>query len=175
MKTKCLRYPKKISFKYFLPLLFGLITSVQAGEFPYRLSINGTDPTEIRTRVDLYFAQVTSLSSRDLFGSMLSGSYAVSEDFALKMDLPFIYTELSGGRIGSGAGDIAVYGMYSFHRRGQEEFLKAVSGVIRIVMDTGSADEGTGKGSAAIAPGLSASFSAMDEVLLIPSVEWFAT
>lgn len=98
----------KMQNSFFIVIVLMILTGNLSGQnFEYKLTNNSTDPTEIRTRADLFFAQVTSRASRDLFGSQLSGTYAMNRQFSAGLDIPYIYTDLSGGRQGTGIGDIS--------------------------------------------------------------------
>jgi hypothetical protein len=141
----------------------------------YRLTSNGTDPTEIRSRTDLYFARVTSGANRDLFGSQLSGTFAFDQQFSAGLDIPYIYTDLSGGRVGAGIGDIGIRGKVAFYRQNEEQFLRAVAAGVTLLLDTGDADRGTGLGDYALTLTIDASYSLADEILMTPTIESYST
>jgi hypothetical protein len=152
-----------------------LSTKIYGQEFEYKLTPNGTDPTEIRSRADLFFAKVTSGASRDLFGSQLSGTYAFIQQFSAGLDVPYIYTDLSGGRQGTGIGDIGIRGKVGLYRQKNEQFLRSVAAGVRLLLDTGDADQGTGRGDYAIELNLNASYSLADEILIVPAIGTYST
>jgi len=152
-----------------------LVEKTNAQGFTYKLTANGTDPTEIRSRADLFFAQVTSRASRDLFGSQLSGTYAINPKFSAGIDIPYIYTDLSGGRQGTGIGDIGIRGKVGLYRQKEEQFLRAVALGINLLLDTGDADQGTGSGEYAIELTLNASYSLAEEILIVPAIGTYST
>lgn len=166
---------KSLFLFYCLSIFYPYMGFLSAQDSFYDLTANGTDPTEIRSRMDLYFVQVTSRASRDLFGSQLSGDYALSKNLSAGIDLPYIHTELSGGRIGAGIGDIAFRGLLNIYRRDHDRYLKSSAIGIKLVLDTGSADEGTGDGKYAVAPNIAATYTLADEFFLSPVIELFST
>ena len=152
-----------------------LLGNVLAQSFEYKLTSNGTDPTEIRSRADLFFAQVTSRANRDLFGSQLSGSYAFGQQFSAGLDIPYVYTDLSGGRQGTGVGDIGIRGKVGFYRQKEDQFLRAIAGGIKLLLDTGDADQGTGSGDFAIELTVNASYTLADEIIIAPVIQTYST
>ncbi len=168
---------QKMLLNTIIIILFSILLaeSINAQGFTYKLTPNGTDPTEIRSRADLFFAQVTSRASRELFGSQLSGTYAVNQQFSAGIDVPYIYTDLSGGQFGAGIGDIGVRGKVSLYRQKEEQFLRAVAVGLKLLLDTGDAHLGTGKGDYAIESTLNASYSLAKEILIVPAIGTYST
>lgn len=161
---------------FFIVIVLMILAGNLSGQnFEYKLTNNSTDPTEIRTRADLFFAQITSRASRDLFGSQLSGTYAINRQLSAGLDIPYIYTDLSGGRQGTGIGDIGIRGKVSLYRQKQEQFLRAVAAGLKLSLDTGDADQGTGRGEYAITATINASYTLADEILIAPVIESFST
>jgi hypothetical protein len=167
----------KFFFHFLLILiLYATLTDNLFGQsFEYKLTSNGTDPTEIRSRADLYFARVISRASRDLFGSQLSGTYAFDQQFSAGMDIPYIYTDLSDGRQTMGIGDISIRGKIGLYRQKEDQFLRAVAAGFGLILDTGNADQGTGLGDYAFTLTLDASYSIADEILITPTIESYST
>ena len=136
-KVSAGQWQRKVMKGQIILVVVLLSTVVYGQKFEYKLTDNGTDPTEIRTRADLFFAQVTSRADWDLFGSQISGTYALNQQFSVGLDLPYFYTDLSGGQQGSGIGDIGIRGKVGLYRQKEDQFLRSVAAGLKLILDTG--------------------------------------
>ena len=89
-----------------ISILFYVVAVYAQDDKPY-LTPNATDPTEVRTKLNIALAELTSLAGSDLLGMRFSGDYKVASWASLGMAIPFVYTDLKDGQ-GSGMGDISV-------------------------------------------------------------------
>ncbi len=70
----------KMLNSFFIVIVLMILAGNLSGQnFEYKLTNNSTDPTEIRTRADLFFAQVTSRASngRNDFLIFLNGPFKI--------------------------------------------------------------------------------------------------
>jgi len=135
------------------------------------LTPNGTDPTEIRSRVDIILAQLTSLANSDFIGTTIGGEFAFNNWLSAGADVPYVYARFSG-KTSTGIGDIRLKILTLLYRAAQFDLLKAVAGGIEFHLDTGDADRGTGIGQTIVIPHFTASMQLADEFLIIPRIRY---
>ena len=58
-----------------------LFLSLGLTVFAQNLTIHGSDPTEIRSRIDIVLAQLTSLANSQFVGTSVLGEYAFNDWF----------------------------------------------------------------------------------------------
>jgi hypothetical protein len=135
------------------------------------LTTNGTDPTEIRSRVDIFLAQLTSLANSDIMGTTIAGDYAFTDWLMAGADIPYIYARFSG-QASTGIGDMRIRMIARMYRAEKTDLVKAVAGGIAVHLDTGDADRGTGIGQTIIIPNIAVSLILADELLIIPQLRY---
>jgi hypothetical protein len=129
---------------------------------------NGSDPTEIRTRVDLQLVQLTGLGGGDFMGTTISGEYAFTRKFAAGLDVPWVYTTVDGFAE-TGIGDIRIMTIYNLvYDDSGDQFFEALSGGINLYLDTGNAQRGTGIDQSLIAPYLALSYALAEQLRVAP-------
>jgi len=157
----------KMTIIYAIILYFCINVNIAA----QGLTPNGTDPTEIRSRVDIILAQLTSLANSDFIGTTIGGEFAFNDWLSAGADVPYVYARFSG-KTSTGIGDIRLKILTSIYRAGQFELLKAVAGGIEFHLDTGDADRGTGIGQTIVIPHITGSIQLADEFLIIPRIRY---
>jgi hypothetical protein len=154
--------------KYILILMLSLGITVSA----QNLTIHGSDPTEIRSRIDIVLAQLTSLANSQFLGTTVLGEYAFNDWFLAGLDVPYVYARFEG-KTSTGFGDVRLKLLASIYRAEQFGLLKAVAGGIDVHLDTGDADRGTGIGQTIVIPNIAASMQLAEEFLIIPRIRYF--
>ncbi len=157
----------KILLVSLLVLLVQWHVAVYAQEF----TPNGSDPTEIRSRIDVILAQLTSQANSNFVGSTFGGEFAFNSWLSAGLDLPFVYAWFSG-RTSTGVGDIRLKILTSLYRVRQPEFFKALALGLNTHLDTGDADRGTGIGQTIMIPFVASSFELAPELLIIPRIRY---
>ena len=135
------------------------------------LTPNGTDPTEIRSRIDIVLAQLSNLGTADFLGAAFSGDYAFNSWFSAGAEIPIVYAHLSG-RKATGLGDVSIRMLASVYKANEMEFTKAVAAGLEVNLDTRDAGNGTGIGQTIIIPYVCASFEFAEEYLIIPQMKY---
>ncbi len=136
---------------------------------------NGSDPTEIRTRLDLRLVQLTGWGSSEFLGTTISGEYAITPRFSAGLDLPLVYAKVSGYPE-TGIGDIRVTTAFNFiYDNEPDEFFEALSGGVNLYLNTGNAERGTGIGQSFIAPFLAMSYALAEQLRFAPVVRQYFT
>jgi len=136
---------------------------------------NGSDPTEIRTRLDMQLLRLTGWGSSDFLGTTVSGEYAFTRRFSAGLDLPLVYANVSGVAE-TGIGDIRIKTAFNFiYENEPDGFFEALSGGINLYLNTGDAERGTGIGQSFLAPFLALSYALAEELRFAPVVRQYFT
>ena len=153
--------------KYIVIMILSLGMTLSA----QNLTIHGNDPTEIRSRIDIVLAQLTSLANSQFVGTSVLGEYAFNDWFLAGLDVPYVYAKFEG-KTSTGLGDVRLKLLASLYRAQQFELLKSVAGGIDVHLDTGDADRGTGIGQTIVIPNVAASMQLAEEFLIIPRIRY---
>lgn len=152
--------------------LWCLLPAVQAQELSQWLSSTGTDPTDIRTRLDASIGRVDLLSSGYILELTGSADLAFSRWGRVGLAIPLVYADLAS-TITTEVGDLKLTGLVSLFQQPQGSVFKALGIGADYFMNTGDVETGTGFGQSIIAPYITASFYPADGLLVAPLVEEF--
>lgn len=153
-------------------LLWCLLPAAQAQEISQWLSSTGTDPTDIRTRLDASIGRVDLLSAGYILELTGSADLAFSRWGRVGLAIPLVYADLAS-TITTEVGDLKLTGLVSLFQQPQGSIFKALGIGADYFMNTGDTDTGTGFGQSIIAPYITASFYPADGLLVAPLVEEF--
>lgn len=138
----------------------------------YELTKPGTDPTEVRNRLDIGLLDVTGLANRDLIGLSCSGFAAMTEKSGIGMAIPFIYSDFDGW-INGGIGDAVIEIKRQFIPQNYTRIYRASAIGTSFFLNTGDYDLGTSLGQYVAAPYFTAVFSPDDEFLFAPILSYY--
>jgi hypothetical protein len=136
----------------------------------FESSLNGTDPTEPRTRFDAYLTRIEPLASGYVLQTTASGDYAFKDWFSIGMEVPLVYANFPS-TVTFEIGDIQLNGLFAlFTTKKQASFKRVAAGFVAY-LNTGNVDTGTGFGQHIIAPYLGAAFYPAPEIMVTPIIE----
>ncbi len=122
------------------------------------LSTTGTDPTEVRNRLDFVIGEAQFTTSQDLFTVSGEGYMAVLPWFSVGVKVPIVYS-YSDYENKFSVGDVNIGLLASFFsHKGASMFTRLAFG-FKYSFDTGDPDIRTGVGQQVLMPRLSAIFS----------------
>ena len=159
-----------VSIQVVLFLLFTLILQLKPLQAQV-MTPNGTDATEVRTRIDIILSQLTSLAKSDLMGLQVGGDYALAKWFSIGADVPYAYARFSGST-STGIGDMGFRFLISSRNENDGEFLSAIAGGVEAHLNTGAADRGTGIGQTILMPHIGVSLYLDEAILIIPRLRY---
>jgi hypothetical protein len=122
------------------------------------LSLNGTDPTEVRDRFDADLAALTHISGNKYLGIQAGGDKIITNWLSLGVQIPFLYTDIADGSSG-GWGDVQINARLRFHQsRNKRSYYTASGAGVSIYLETGDYNKGTGLGQYIAVPYLAFSY-----------------
>lgn len=150
-----------------------LLSSAAMGQENKRwLSPNGTDPTDIRTRLDAFMGRVDLLSSGYLLEFAASGDLALTRWGSIGVQVPLVYAYFPTSTTFE-MGDIKLQAQLALFQKPEGSSFKALGIGAGLFMNTGDVDAGTGFGQHVITPYITASFYPAEGLLLAPLIEQF--
>lgn len=152
--------------------LWCLLPPARAQEISEWLSPSGTDPTDIRTRLDASLSRVDLLSSGYILELAGSADLAFSRWGRVGISIPLVYAYFPSTTT-TEIGDMKLTGLVSLFQQPQGSIFKALGIGADYFMNTGNVDLGTGYGQSIIAPYITASLYPADGLLVAPFVEEF--
>jgi len=155
------------SLLVFLILMFTLPLIAQNKKV---LSINGTDPTESRTRIDIYIAEARFTASGDIFATKLTGDYAFANWGSIGLGIPYVYADMPSSTT-FGLGDVDINFLFSLHDKNNDKLFQAVALGMDVSLSSGDATLGTGLGQNLASPYITAAFLPADEILVAPILQ----
>lgn len=165
---------KKLSFLIILIILGSFTVSLLAQSNAYRLSENGTDPAEPRSRFDIILGEATKSTNGELFATTVSGDLAFARWGAVGAALPLMYANFAN--TGWALGDIQLNALLRLYRYQDEaSWFQSLGAGADLFLNTGDADLGTGLGQYLVTPYLTATFFPARELMIAPLVEELIT
>jgi hypothetical protein len=136
-----------------------------------KLTLNGTDPTESRSRIDIFIAEATLTSVGNVFVTRITADYAVTPKLSFGMGIPFIYTEYNDQK-NSGISDLELSGIFVLHDNsaGSHKYRRTAIG-LNAGLPTGDFEDGEGEGKVLFNAWLAVSFFPDDFYMITPLVE----
>lgn len=175
----CISASSKERLFNFLPVVLLMILaiwclrpSVQAQDSSQWISMTGTDPTDIRTRLDASLGRVDLLASGYILELAGSADLAFSRWGRIGVSIPLVYAYFPSTTT-TEVGDIKLTGLVSLFQQPLGSIFKALGIGADYFMNTGNVDLGTGYGQSIIAPYITASLYPADGLLVAPLVEEF--
>ena len=148
----------------FLPII------VQAQILDNRLTMNGTDPTEPRTRIDINIAEAEFISSGDLFSTRFNADIAFVPWLSIGVGIPYYYAAFPSATA-SGIGDITLGFLLNVLDKKHKEVFQAISFGTDFSLKSGDPEAGTGLGQYIATPYLTASFYLADYFMIAPIIQ----
>ena len=156
-----------------LIIVISLLSILNAQNTKRPLSITGTDPTEVRDRIDVIIGEAQFTTSRNLFAFSGEGYIAVLPWLSVGAKVPIVYSysDLEEDRFS--LGDINVGLLTSFFsHQGSSMFTRVAFG-FKYSFDTGDPAIRTGVGQQVLIPRLTAIFSTPEgDAFVAPEVEY---
>lgn len=149
-----------------------LLPSAQAQDSTQWISMTGTDPTDIRTRLDASLGRVDLLASGYILELAGSADLAFSRWGRVGVFVPLVYAYFPSTTT-TEVGDIRLTGLISLFQQPEGSIFKALGIGADYFMNTGNVDLGTGYGQSIIAPYVTVSLYPADGLLVAPFVEEF--
>ena len=155
-------------------LVIGLLSSqaMMGQESKPYLSPSGTDPTDIRSRLDAFIGRVDLLSGGYLLELAASGDIALTRWGSLGIQVPLVYAYFPTSTTFE-MGDIKLEARFALFQKPQGSGFKALGIGSGLFMNTGDVDAGTGFGQHVITPYITAAFYPGEGLLLAPIIEEF--
>ncbi len=154
--------------------IFALCVAITAKALyaqPPRYSVNGSDPVDIRNRVDVNLLDVRGVIVRDIAGFGIAGFAAASSHFGAGLKLPFYYSDFTGW-IEGGLGDIILEMRFQAEPSGWHAMYKATAFGAKIHLKTGDYDLGTSFGQYIVSPYVAASFYPVSDFMFAPILRY---
>jgi hypothetical protein len=134
------------------------------------LTKNGTDPTEVRNRIDINIAEVKFTSLGDYMGIGFSGDYALTPYFSIGMGIPLVYADLPDGKV-YGVGDADLNSILQLHNsKGDGAYRRTALG-LNLAVPSGDIDDGTGEGAFSLDGYVAVSYFLGDFYMITPLLE----
>lgn len=138
---------------------------------PYGVFIpNGSDPSEIRSRVDAQIVDVRGLRNRDLAGASLSGVYAIRGKMNIGLSMPLVYSDFDGW-LNDGLGDVALHLRYRLSRPFYAP--RAIAIGADLLLKTGNYELGNSYGQYIAAPYITFVYNTEEEFLIAPILRYY--
>jgi hypothetical protein len=155
---------------YLLVLNFGFI-HVLAQDQLDSITLNGTDPSEVRTRFDSYLGRVDPLSSGYILELGASYKLALFKWGSLGLSAPLVYADFTSSTTFE-VGDIEINTLFSLYKRKSNHLdFKAVAVGFDASLNTGDVNVGTGFGQTILSPYITATFVPAEEILISPMIK----
>ena len=148
----------------FLPII------TQAQILDNWLTINGTDPTEPRTRIDINIAEAKFISTGDLFSTRFNADVAFIHWLSIGVGIPYYYAALPSATV-SGIGDITLGFLLNVMDKKNKDVFQAIGFGMDISLKSGDPETGTGLGQYIATPYLTVSFYPAEDVMVAPIIQ----
>ena len=161
--------------KYYIAVLLILasLTALSAQESKKTLSLNGTDPTEVRDRLDFVVGEAQFTTSRNLFGFSAKGYKMIVPWLSVGVKVPFLYSDAVYENKFS-VGDINIGLLTSFFGRQNRSGFSRYAFGLKYYLNTGDPFIGTGVGQQYLAPRLTAIFLTKEgDAFIAPTIEYY--
>ncbi len=156
---------------YLIILIFIVNLNLTASEYNKKLTMNGTDPTEIRDRFNFIVGEATFTSSRSLFGFGVNGDKEILPWMSAGIGIPILYSYADYENKFS-MGDVNIGLLASFYtHKGPSVFTRLAFG-LKYYLNTGNPDIGTGVGQHVLSPRLIAVFYSDEDAFIAPILEY---
>lgn len=165
---------ENFSFMPLLIILGSYAISLSAQGTGYRLSENGSDPAEPRSRFDVILGEATKSANGELFATTVSGDLALARWAAIGAAVPLMYANFANS--GWALGDIQLNALFRlYHHQDEASWFQSLGAGADLFLNTGDADLGTGLGQYLVTPYLTATFFPARELMIAPLVEELIT
>ncbi len=154
----------------FLLVLLLLPFFLQAQILDNWLTVNGTDPTEPRTRIDINIAEAKFVSSGDIFATRFNANVAFTDWLSLGLGIPYYYAALPSATV-SGIGDIVVGGLVNLIDKKNKDVFQSIGFGIDVSLNSGDPETGTGLGQYIALPYLAAAFYPVEDIMVAPIIQ----
>ena len=161
--------------KYYIVTLLALVvfTASFADDNKKKLSMNGTDPTEVRDRLDFVVGEAQFTSSRNLFGFKVKGYKMIVPWLSVGIRVPLLYSDADYENKFS-MGDVNVGLLTSFYSHQHHSGFSRYAFGLKYYLNTGDPFIGTGVGQQYLAPRLTAIFLTREgDAFIAPTIEYF--
>jgi hypothetical protein len=159
---------------YFAILLtLAMISALSANDKKWKLSLTGTDPTEVRDRFDFVVGEAQFTSSFNIFGINAQGYKMLLPWLSVGVKVPLLYSHADYEDKFS-IGDVNLGLLASFYSKRSSTMLTRFAFGLKYYLNTGDPDIGTGTGQQYIAPSLKAIFMTTEgDAFFAPAVEYY--
>jgi hypothetical protein len=162
---------KRVFFSILLVLT--ALSVLSANDNKWKLSLTGTDPTEVRDRFDFIIGEAQFTSSFNTFGVSAQGYKAVLSWLSVGVKVPFIYSHADYEDKFS-MGDVNLGLLASFYSNKNSTMFTRFAFGLKYYLNSGDPDIGTGVGQQYVAPSLKAIFMTPEgDAFIAPVIEYY--
>jgi hypothetical protein len=169
MKNKLASFPVLyvIYTIVFVTTIFSILYS-QENNHPW--TINGTDPTEPRTRGEIAITRIEPISAGYILEFPFAGELALKNWVSLGLTIPLVYADFPSSSTFE-LGDMKLSALISLFQQPNESVFKAIGIGGNFFLNSGDVETGTGFGQPTGSIYIAASFYPAEEILLLPIVQ----